>query len=181
MIKAESYKMRLDSEEGLNFIEFNYMLLQAYDFLELNDAYGCRLQMGGSDQWGNIVAGIELVRKMRQQTVFGITFPLITTSSGAKMGKTAKGAVWLDRERTTPYEYYQFWINTDDRDVARFLALFTFLPLDEIKHLEGLEDADLNAAKAVLAFEATALAHGNKEAEKAFTAAASMFGAPICS
>lgn len=177
MIKAESYKMRLDSEEGLNFIEFNYMLLQAYDFLELHDAYGCRLQMGGSDQWGNIVAGIELVRKMRQETVFGITFPLITTSSGAKMGKTATGAVWLDRERTTPYEYYQFWINTDDRDVARFLALFTFLPMDEIKNLEGLKDADLNAAKAVLAFEATALAHGNKEAEKAFNAAASMFGA----
>jgi len=176
MIKAESYKMRLDSEEGLNFIEFNYMLLQAYDFLELHDVYGCRLQMGGSDQWGNIVAGIELVRKMRQETVFGITFPLITTSSGAKMGKTATGAVWLDRERTTPYEYYQFWINTDDRDVARFLALFTFLPMDEIKSLEGLQDADLNAAKAVLAFEATALAHGKKEAEKAFNAAASMFG-----
>ena len=137
MIKAESYKMRLDSEEGLNFIEFNYMLLQAYDFLELFDRHGCRLQMGGADQWGNIVAGIELIRRMRQETAFGITFPLITTSSGAKMGKTAKGAVWLDPERTPPYEYYQYWINTDDRDVARFLALFTFLPMEEINAVKS--------------------------------------------
>ncbi len=177
MIKAESYKMRLDSEEGLNFIEFNYMLLQAYDFLELFNSYGCRLQMGGADQWGNIVAGIELIRKMRQETTFGITFPLITTSSGAKMGKTAKGAVWLDSDKTTPYEYYQYWINTDDRDVVRFLALFTFLPMNEIKAIEGLKGADLNAAKSVLAFEATLLAHGREEAQKAFTAAAEMFGA----
>ena len=125
MIKAESYKMRLDSEEGLSFIEFNYMVLQAYDFLELYDSHECRLQMGGSDQWGNIVAGVELIRRMRQTTAFGITFPLITTSSGEKMGKTHKGAVWLDPDRTSPYEYYQFWINTDDRDVSRFLALFT--------------------------------------------------------
>jgi len=176
MIKAESYKMRLDSEEGLNFIEFNYMLLQAYDFLALFDSSGCRLQMGGADQWGNIVAGIELVRKMRQETVFGITFPLITTSSGAKMGKTAKGAVWLDPERTTPYEYYQYWINTDDRDVARFLALFTFLPMNEIEMIKGMQGADLNAAKSILAFETTLLAHGRAEAEKAFNAAAEMFG-----
>lgn len=176
MIKAESYKMRLDSEEGLNFIEFNYMLLQAYDFLELFDHHECRLQMGGADQWGNIVAGIELVRKMRQQTVFGITFPLITTSSGAKMGKTAKGAVWLDPERTSPYDYYQYWINTDDRDVTRFLSLFTFLPMDEINALGQLSGAELNAAKSVLAFEATLLAHGRQEAEKAFAAAATMFG-----
>ena len=126
MLAAESYRARL--ETGLSFIEFNYMLLQAYDFLELFDLYECRLQMGGSDQWGNIVAGIELVRKVRQETVFGITFPLITTSSGAKMGKTAKGAVWLDSDRTSPYDYYQYWINTDDRDVARFMALFTFPP-----------------------------------------------------
>jgi tyrosyl-tRNA synthetase len=176
MIKAESYKMRLDSEEGLNFIEFNYMLLQAYDFLELFDQYGCRLQMGGADQWGNIVAGIELIRKMRQDTVFGITFPLITTSGGAKMGKTAKGAVWLDPQRTPPYEYYQYWINTDDRDVARFMALFTFLPLKEINAVQSLSNAHLNDAKAVLAYEATALAHGRKEAAKAYQAAVSMFG-----
>ena len=177
MIKAESYKIRLDSEEGLNFIEFNYMLLQAYDFLELFDSNDCRLQMGGADQWGNIVAGIELVRKMRQETVFGITFPLITTSSGAKMGKTTKGAVWLDPEKTTPYEYYQYWINTDDRDVARFLALFTFLPLSEIEIIKSMSGADLNAAKSTLAFETTLLAHGRSEAEKAFNAAAEMFGA----
>ncbi len=179
MIKAESYKMRLESEEGLNFIEFNYMLLQAYDFLELFENYGCRLQMGGSDQWGNIVSGIELVRKMCHETVFGITFPLITTSSGAKMGKTAEGAVWLDPERTSPYEYYQYWINTDDKDVARFMALYTFLPIDEIREIEKLEDADLNMAKTVLAFETTQLVHGREEAIKAYRAAASMFGGRV--
>lgn len=176
MIKAESCKMRLESEEGLSFIEFNYMLLQAYDFLELFDNYGCRLQMGGSDQWGNILAGIELVRRMRHETVFGTTFSLITTSGGAKMGKTAKGSVWLDPDRTTPYEYYQYWINTDDRDVACFMALFTFLPMDEVREVEKLEGADLNSAKAVLAFETTELAHGRKEAERAYHASASMFG-----
>ena len=176
MIKAESYKIRLDSEEGLNFIEFNYMLLQAYDFMRLFEMEGCRIQMGGSDQWGNIVAGIDLVRRTNQETVFGITFPLVTTSNGAKMGKTAKGAVWLDPERTSPYEYYQFWVNVDDSDVERFLALFTFLPMDEIRVLEKLSGADLNFAKSVLAFEATALAHGTKEALKAFSAAAGMFG-----
>ena len=133
MIKAESYRIRLESEEGLNFIEFNYMVLQAYDFLELFDRHNCCLQMGGSDQWGNIVAGIELIRRMRSKSAYGITFPLITTSSGAKMGKTAAGAVWLDPARTSPYDYFQFWVNTDDRDVERFLALFTFLPLEEIR------------------------------------------------
>ena len=176
MIKAESYKIRLESKEGLNFIEFNYMLLQAYDFLELFDHYDCRLQMGGSDQWGNIVAGIELVRKVRQETVFGITFPLITTSGGAKMGKTAKGAVWLDSDKTSPYDYYQYWINTDDRDVARFMALFTFLPMEEIKKLGKLSGEDLNSAKAVLAFEATRIAHGREEAFRAYLAAERMFG-----
>jgi tyrosyl-tRNA synthetase len=176
MIKAESYKMRLDSEEGLSFIEFNYMVLQAYDFLELFNRHECRLQMGGSDQWGNIVAGVELIRRVHQQTVFGVTFPLITTSSGEKMGKTAKGAVWLDPERTSPYEYFQYWVNTDDRDVARFLALFTFLPMEEIRKIEMLEGADLNSAKAVLAFEATLLAHGKKEAIQAYQGAVSMFG-----
>jgi len=176
MIKAESYKNRLDSEEGLSFIEFNYMVLQAYDFLELSNRHDCRLQMGGSDQWGNIVAGVELIRRVHQKTAFGVTFPLITTSSGEKMGKTAKGAVWLDAERTSAYDYYQFWVNTDDRDVARFLALFTFLPLDEIRRIETLEGADLNSAKAVLAFEATLLAHGKENAIKAYQGAASMFG-----
>ena len=176
MIKAESCKMRLDSEEGLSFIEFNYMVLQAYDFLELCNSHECRLQMGGSDQWGNIVSGIELIRRMNQKTAFGITFPLISTSSGEKMGKSAKGAVWLDPAKTSPYEYYQYWINTDDRDVTRFLLLFTFLPPDEIREIGQLQGADLNAAKAVLAFEATLLAHGRDETLKAHQAAISMFG-----
>jgi tyrosyl-tRNA synthetase len=177
MIKAESYKLRLDSEEGLSFIEFNYMVLQAYDFLELARRHDCRLQMGGRDQWGNIVAGVELIRRVDQKAAFGITFPLITTSSGEKMGKTAKGAVWLDPERTSPYEYYQYWINSDDRDVARFLALFTFLPLKEIEAVERLQDgALLNGAKTVLAFEATGLAHGREEALSALQAAQRLFG-----
>ncbi len=176
MIKAESYRMRLESEDGLNFIEFNYMILQAYDFLELYNKYECGLQMGGSDQWGNIVAGIELIRKIRRKTAFGLTFPLITTSGGQKMGKTAKGAVWLDPVRTTPYEYYQYWINTDDQDVERFLALFTLLPMDEIREIHTLKDADLNNAKSVLAFETTLLAHGREEAIKAYHGAQRMFG-----
>jgi len=179
MIKAESYKMRLESEEGLNFIEFNYMLLQAYDFLEIYDRYGCKLQMGGSDQWGNIVAGVDLIRRIRQETVFGITFPLITTSSGAKMGKTAEGAVWLDPDRTLPYNYYQYWVNTDDRDVARFMALFTFLPMEEIKALEKLSGADLNSAKVVLAFETTRIAHGKEEAINAYNDAKCQFGTQV--
>lgn len=176
MIKAESYKLRLDSEEGLSFIEFNYMILQAYDFLELSRRHDCRLQMGGRDQWGNIVAGVELIRRMDQKTAFGITFPLITTSSGEKMGKTAKGAVWLDPGLTSPYEYYQYWINTDDRDVARFLSLFTFLPLEEVGAIEHLTGAALNGAKTILAFEATRLAHGCEQALAAFQAAQRLFG-----
>ena len=132
--------------------------------------------MGGSDQWGNIVSGIELIRRMKQKTAFGITFPLISTSSGEKMGKTAKGAVWLDPAKTSPYEYYQYWINTDDRDVTRFLLLFTFLPLDEIREIDQLQGSDLNTAKSVLAFEATLLAHGREETLKAYQAAMSMFG-----
>lgn len=176
MIKAESYRMRIESEEGLSFIEFNYMVLQAYDFLELSRRHNCLLQMGGSDQWGNIVAGIDLIRRESQKTAFGITFPLITTSSGAKMGKTAKGAVWLDPQRTSPYEYFQFWVNTDDRDVERFLSLFTFLPMSEIMEAVGLEGAALNSAKAVLAYEATRLAHGSQEADKAYAAAQQIFG-----
>ena len=177
MIKAESYKIRLESEEGLTFIEFNYMVLQAYDFLELFKQYDCKIQMGGSDQWGNIVAGVELIRRVSQGAAFGITFPLITTSGGEKMGKTAKGAVWLDAEKTSPYDYYQYWINTDDRDVSRFLALFTFLPMSEIRQIDKLSGADLNSAKAILAYEATLLAHGKDEALKAYQAATSMFGA----
>ena len=177
MIKAESYKIRLDSEEGLTFIEFNYMVLQAYDFLELFKNHDCKIQMCGSDQWGNIVAGVELVRRVCQATVFGITFPLITTSSGDKMGKTAKGAVWLDAAKTSPYDYFQYWVNTDDKDVSRFLALFTFLPMDEICQIEKLSGANLNDVKAVLAFETTRLAHGDQEAVYAYRAAASMFGA----
>lgn len=177
MIKAESYRMRLESEEGLSFIEFNYMLLQAYDFLTLFDRYECRLQMGGSDQWGNIVSGIELIRRTRQQSAYGVTFPLITTAGGAKMGKTAQGAVWLDPERTSPYDYYQYWVNTDDPDVSRFLALFTFLPMKEIKAVERMEGAELNLAKSVLAFEATNVAHGLQQAQEAHRASVSAFGA----
>ena len=177
MIKAESYKIRLDSEEGLTFIEFNYMVLQAYDFLELFKHYDCKIQMGGSDQWGNIVAGVDLIRRVNQGAAYGITFPLITTSGGEKMGKTAMGAVWLDAGKTSPYDYFQYWINTDDRDVSRFLALFTFLPMDEIRQIGELSGADLNSAKAILAFEATLLAHGRDEALKAYKAALSMFGA----
>lgn len=176
MIKAESYKVRLNSEEGLSFIEFNYMVLQAYDFLMLSEMHGCLLQMGGSDQWGNIVAGIDLIRRVKGENAFGITFPLITTSSGAKMGKTAKGAVWLDGQKTSPYDYFQFWINTDDRDVQRFMALFTFLPMVEIRKLEVLHGADINCAKTVLAWEATRIAHGHEEATKALKASAAMFG-----
>lgn len=176
MIKAESVKSRMESEDGLTFIEFNYMLLQAYDFMELAKTHDCLLQMGGSDQWGNIVAGIDLVRRTLGKQAFGITFPLITTASGIKMGKTHKGAVWLDPERFSPYEYYQFWVNTDDLDVARFLALFTFIPMEEIESVNKLSGADLNKAKTILAYEATKIAHGEDEARKSLKAAASMFG-----
>ena len=152
------------------------MLLQAYDFRELFNRCSCKLQMGGSDQWGNIVAGIELIRRVRQEKAFGITVPLITTSGGAKMGKTAAGAVWLDAGRTSPYEYYQYWINTDDRDVQRFLSLFTFLPMAEIHEAARLDGADLNSAKTVLAFETTALAHGPAEAAQAYHKSVTNFG-----
>ncbi|MGD8254209.1 MAG: tyrosine--tRNA ligase [Syntrophobacterales bacterium] len=175
MLSAESYKMRL--ETGLSFIEFNYMLLQAYDFLLLSDDYDCHLQMGGSDQWGNIVAGVDLVRRMRQRTVYGITFPLITTASGEKMGKTAQGTVWLDGELTSPYEYYQYWINTEDQDVARFLAYFTFLPMEEIGAVEGLQGADLNLVKTVLAYEVTKITHGEDAARAAQVESEEIFGA----
>jgi tyrosyl-tRNA synthetase len=175
MLSAESYKMRL--ETGLSFIEFNYMLLQAYDFLYLFDDYDCSVQMGGSDQWGNIVAGVDLVRRMRQKTVYGITFPLITTASGEKMGKTAQGAVWLDGELTSPYEYYQYWINTEDQDVARFLAYFTFLPMEEISAVEGLQGSDLNLVKTILAYEVTKITHGEGAARAAQAESEEIFGA----
>ncbi len=176
MIKAESYRARMESDDGLTFIEFNYMLLQAYDFMELAKTHDCFLQMGGSDQWGNIVAGIDLVRRTLGKQAYGITFPLITTASGIKMGKTHKGAVWLDPERFSPYEYYQFWVNCDDADVAKFLALFTFLPMEEIEKVNSLEGADLNKAKTILAYEATKICHGEEEAVKSLKATASVFG-----
>jgi tyrosyl-tRNA synthetase len=174
MLTAESYRMRL--ETGLNFVEFNYMLLQAYDFLHLYRERKCLLQMGGSDQWGNIVAGADLIRRVEGGMAYGMTFPLITTASGDKMGKTAQGAIWLDPELTSPYEYYQYWINTDDRDVERFLALFTFLPLEEIRQYGQLTGADLREAKEVLAFEATKVTHGEEEAMKAREASRMAFG-----
>jgi len=165
MLATESVKQRL--ETGLSFIEFNYQLLQAYDFLHLYSHHDCLLQMGGADQWGNIVAGTDLIRRIKGGKAYGLTFPLIVTSSGEKMGKTAKGAVWLDPDRTSPYEYYQFWINTEDQDVGRFLALFTFLPMNQIQALSQKQGADLREVKEILALEATAITHGRAEAEKA--------------
>jgi tyrosyl-tRNA synthetase len=176
MLSAESVKLRLESESGLSFLEFNYSILQAYDFLVLNQRFGCELQMGGSDQWGNIVAGIDLIRRVEGRQAYGITFPLVTTAGGRKMGKTERGAVWLSAERTTPYEYYQFWINTEDRDVGRFLRMYTLLPLAEIEPLERLQGKDLRRAKEVLALEATALTHGREEAERAREGARALFG-----
>ena len=167
MLGFESVKLRLDRDQPLSFLEFNYMVLQAYDFIELARRYGCRLQMGGSDQWGNIVNGIELGRRVENLTLFGLTSPLITTAGGEKMGKTARGAVWLTEEQLSPYEYWQYWRNTADTDVGRFLRLFTELPLDEIALLEALQGNEINEAKKVLADEATALAHGAEAARAA--------------
>jgi tyrosyl-tRNA synthetase len=173
MLATESVKIRL--ETGLSFIEFNYQLLQAYDFWHLFKYHNCLIQMGGSDQWGNIVAGIDLIRRLEGKQAYGITFPLIMTADGKKMGKTEKGAVWLDPQRTPPYEYYQFWINTDDRDVNRFLSLFTFLPMEEVEEYGKLEGADIRKAKEILAFEATQIVHGKEEAEKARNASKALF------
>jgi tyrosyl-tRNA synthetase len=167
MLSFDSVKMRLDRQQELSFLEFNYMILQAYDFVELNKRTGCVLQMGGSDQWGNIVNGIELGRRMMNAQLFALTSPLITTSSGAKMGKTAAGAVWLNADMVSPYDYWQYWRNTEDGDVARFLKLFTVLPLEEIDRLAALRGAELNEAKKVLATEATALVHGRAAADEA--------------
>ncbi|MGA7878475.1 MAG: tyrosine--tRNA ligase [Desulfoferrobacter sp.] len=174
MLAAESYSLRL--EKGLNFIEFNYMLLQAYDFYYLAKNYDCLIQMGGNDQWGNIVAGIDLIRRKKKDTAYGITFPLTTTSSGAKMGKTASGAIWLSSEKTSSFDFFQYWVNTDDRDVERFLKLYTFLPLNEIDQTQGLEGQELNACKTILAYEVTALTHGEQHARAAYEAATGVFG-----
>jgi len=175
MLTMDSVKSRLEREQPLTFLEFNYMIMQGYDFVELFKRNGCTLQMGGSDQWGNIVQGVELGRRMSEAQLFGLTSPLITTSSGAKMGKTASGAVWLNPNRLSPYDYWQFWRNTEDGDVGRFLRLFTDLPLDEIARLEKLKDADINTAKEILATEATRLCHGDESAREAAATAARAF------
>jgi tyrosyl-tRNA synthetase len=177
MLTFESVKLRLDREQPLTFLEFNYMILQAYDFLELSRRAGCRLQLGGSDQWGNIVNGIELTRRIDGTELYGVTTPLITTADGAKMGKTAAGAVWLNPDLLSPYDYWQFWRNTGDADVGRFLKLFTDLSLEDVGKLESLSGAEINDAKIVLATEATALLHGREAAEAAARTAAETFGA----
>ena len=175
MLTFDSVKLRLDREQPLTFLEFNYMILQAYDFVELARRYDCALQLGGSDQWGNIVNGVELGRRVEQRELFGLTSPLITTASGAKMGKTAQGAIWLNANRLGAYDYWQFWRNTEDGDVGRFLRLFSELPLDEIARLEVLEGAEINEAKKVLATAATAMLHGKDAAEAAANTARQTF------
>lgn len=175
MLTFDSVKTRLERELPMTFIEFNYMILQGYDFVELNQRYGTVLQMGGSDQWGNIINGVELGRKMKRVDLFGLTAPLLTTASGAKMGKTEGGAVWLNADMMSPYDYYQFWRNTEDADVGRLLKIFTLLPMDEIKKLEALKDSEINDAKKILAFEATKLCHGEKVALDAAETARKVF------
>ncbi|MCB0166102.1 MAG: tyrosine--tRNA ligase [Anaerolineae bacterium] len=173
MLAAEAYKQRL--ERGLSFIEFNYQILQAYDYLELYRRYGCTLQLGGDDQWGNLLAGVDLIRRLEGETVHALTYPLLTTASGAKMGKTAAGAVWLDPNRLSPYDYYQYWVNCDDRDVDKLLKIFTFLPIEEINRLSALEGAEIREAKRILAYEATTITHGEDEAKAAEAAAKAAF------
>jgi len=173
MLARDSVKSRMAN--GLSFIEFNYMILQAYDFMVMNRDHGCRLQMGGNDQWGNIVSGIDLCRRLNRTEVYGLTFPLLEAAGGAKMGKTAAGAVWLAAERTSPYDFHQYWVNVDDRDVSRFLRLYTLLPCEEIERLEALAGADVREAKRVLAREVTSLVHGAEEARAAECAAAALF------
>jgi tyrosyl-tRNA synthetase len=175
MLTFDSVKLRLDREQPLTFLEFNYMILQAYDFMELSRRHGCRLQMGGSDQWGNIINGIELARRMDGQELYGVTTPLITRSDGQKMGKSVSGAVWLHEDQLPHYDYWQFWRNSDDRDVGKFLRLFTDVPLDEIARLEALEGAEINAAKEVLANAATTLCRGPEAAETAAVTARQVF------
>jgi tyrosyl-tRNA synthetase len=175
MLTMDSVKLRLEREQELSFIEFNYMILQSYDFVELARRFGCNLQMGGSDQWGNIVNGVDLGRRMGTHQLYALTTPLLTTASGAKMGKTAAGAVWLNADMFSPYDYWQFWRNTEDADVGRFMRLFTVLSLDEIRRLESLGGAEINEAKKVLATEATALLHGKPAANEAAETARKTF------
>ena len=175
MLSADCYKTRLASENGLSFLEFTYMLMQSYDFLELFHRYGCRLEMGGNDQWSNMLGGADLVRRKEQEKAFACTFQLLLTHDGRKMGKTEAGALWLDAEKTTPYKFYQYWRNVDDKDVKKCLALLTFLPMDEVRRLGALEGAELNEAKKVLAFEVTKLVHGEEAAVQAEAAAKALF------
>lgn len=174
MLSAECFKNRM--ERGLSFLEFNYMIMQAYDFLELNRQHNCAMQMGGDDQWSNIIAGVELIRRKDSRPAYGLTFTLLTTSDGRKMGKTEKGALWLDPAKTSPYDFYQYWRNVDDADVEKCLSLLTFLSMDEVRRLGALQDKEINIAKKTLAFEVTKLIHGEEEAQKAQQAAEALFG-----
>jgi tyrosyl-tRNA synthetase len=174
MLTAECFKKRL--EKGLSFLEFNYMLMQSYDFLQLNERYGCIMQLGGDDQWSNIIQGVDLIRKKTGRPAYGMTFTLLTTSDGQKMGKTQKGALWLDPNKTTPFEFYQYWRNIADADVEKCLALLTFLPMDEVRRLGALKDKEINEAKKILAYEVTKTVHGEEEASKAAKAAEALFG-----
>ena len=175
MLAAECFKSRMENG-GLSFLEFNYMLMQGYDFYVLNEKYNCKMELGGDDQWSNIIAGINIVRKKKQQETYGMTCTLLTNSEGKKMGKTAKGALWLDPAKTTPYEFYQYWRNIDDADVEKCLSLLTFIPMDEVRRLASLKDAEINKAKVVLAYEITKMIHGEEEATKAKAAAEALFG-----
>ena len=176
MLTAECYKARMATENGLSFLEFTYMLMQSYDFLELFKRYGCRLQMGGNDQWSNMLGGADLVRRKERQDAFAVTFKLLLTHDGRKMGKTEAGALWLDPKKTSPYDFYQYWRNVDDQDVEKCLALLTFLPMDEVRRLGALQGSEINEAKKVLAYEVTKLVHGEAEAEAAAKAAGALFG-----
>ena len=176
MLRADCYRARMESENGLSFLEFTYMLMQSYDFLELFHRYGCRLEMGGNDQWSNMLGGADLVRRKDNEKAFACTFQLLLTHDGKKMGKTEKGALWLDPNKTSPFDFYQYWRNIDDKDVEKCLGLLTFLPMDEVRRLGALEGSAINEAKKVLAFEVTKLVHGEEEAQKAADAAASLFG-----
>ncbi len=173
MLTAECYKQRM--EKGLTFLEFNYMIMQAYDFMELNRRYNCKMEMGGDDQWSNIIAGVELLRRKYEAPAYGLTFTLLTTSEGKKMGKTAKGALWLDPKKTSPYEFYQYWRSINDSDVKKCLSLLTFIPMDEVNRLSSLKDEKINEAKKILAYEVTKMVHGKQEAEKAKEAAEALF------
>ncbi len=176
MLRADCYRARMESENGLSFLEFTYMLMQSYDFLELFHRYGCRLEMGGNDQWSNMLGGADLVRRKDNEKAFACTFQLLLTHDGKKMGKTEKGALWLDPNKTSPFDFYQYWRNVDDKDVEKCLGLLTFLPMDEVRRLGALEGSAINEAKKVLAYEVTKLVHGEEEAQKAADAAASLFG-----